>query len=89
MSDPTDVPRPDTIVITGAAGWLGQNLVRAFQYARQRWAPWIGVMFVWNIADPNWTTANEQYWWSITNPDGTTRPAYDALANARTNGTLR
>ncbi|MGQ0432038.1 MAG: NAD-dependent epimerase/dehydratase family protein [Microthrixaceae bacterium] len=29
MSDPTDAPRPDTIVITGAAGWLGQNLVRA------------------------------------------------------------
>ena len=46
-------------------------------------------MFVWNVADPNWTTANEQYWWSITNPDGTTRPAYDALASARTNGTLR
>ena len=46
-------------------------------------------MFVWNIADPNWTTANEQYWWSITNPDGTARPAYDAIADARTNGTLR
>jgi nucleoside-diphosphate-sugar epimerase len=28
MTDPTDVPRPRTIVITGAAGWLGQNLVR-------------------------------------------------------------
>jgi nucleoside-diphosphate-sugar epimerase len=29
MTNPTDAPRPDTIVITGAAGWLGQNLVRA------------------------------------------------------------
>ena len=29
MSQPTDVPRPDTMIITGAAGWLGQNLVRA------------------------------------------------------------
>lgn len=29
MPDPTDAARPDTIVITGAAGWLGQNLVRA------------------------------------------------------------
>jgi nucleoside-diphosphate-sugar epimerase len=28
MTDPTDAPRPDTMVITGAAGWLGQNLVR-------------------------------------------------------------
>jgi nucleoside-diphosphate-sugar epimerase len=29
MTDPNDVPRPETMVITGAAGWLGQNLVRA------------------------------------------------------------
>jgi nucleoside-diphosphate-sugar epimerase len=29
MTDPTDGPRPAMIVITGAAGWLGQNLVRA------------------------------------------------------------
>ena len=29
MSQPTDVPRPDTMILTGAAGWLGQNLVRA------------------------------------------------------------
>ena len=28
MTDPTDLPRPARIVITGAAGWLGQNLVR-------------------------------------------------------------
>jgi nucleoside-diphosphate-sugar epimerase len=29
MTDPTDAPRPGTMIITGAAGWLGQNLVRA------------------------------------------------------------
>jgi nucleoside-diphosphate-sugar epimerase len=29
MTDPTDAPRPATMIITGAAGWLGQNLVRA------------------------------------------------------------
>ena len=28
MTPPNDAARPDTIVITGAAGWLGQNLVR-------------------------------------------------------------
>ena len=28
MSEPSDLSRPDTVVITGAAGWLGQNLVR-------------------------------------------------------------
>jgi nucleoside-diphosphate-sugar epimerase len=36
MSTTTDVPRPDTMVITGAAGWLGQNLVRAVAPDRAR-----------------------------------------------------
>lgn len=34
MSQPNDAARPDTIVITGAAGWLGQNLVREVASAR-------------------------------------------------------
>jgi len=63
-------------------------IVKAYQYAKANWAPQVGVMFVWNIADPNWTTANEQYWWSITNPDGTPRPAYNSLMAARTTGVL-
>lgn len=29
MTHPSDLPRADTMVITGASGWLGQNLVRA------------------------------------------------------------
>jgi len=29
MDHPSDLPRTDTMVITGASGWLGQNLVRA------------------------------------------------------------
>lgn len=63
-------------------------IVRAFQYARANWAPQVGPMFVWNIADPTWTPEYEQQWWAITNSDGTPRPAYDALMAARTNGTL-
>jgi hypothetical protein len=55
------------------------KLVGAFQCARQRWQPWMGMMTVIYIADPNWTQQQEQYWWSITNPDGTPRPAYTAL----------
>ena len=65
---------------------LETYIVRAFQYARTNWSPWIGPMFVWNIADPAWTPEVEQYWWSITNPDGTTRPAFDALTKARAAG---
>jgi len=54
-------------------------LVRAYQWAKQNWSPWVGVMSAIYIADPNWTQDNEQYWWAVTNPDGTTRPAYEAL----------
>lgn len=63
-------------------------MVQAYQYARTNWAGWIGVMFIWNIPDPTWTPANEQFFWSIINPSGSTRPAYDRIAAARANGTL-
>jgi len=54
-------------------------LVRAFQFARQNWKPWVGVMSVIYISSPFWTKDTEQYYWAITNPDGTVRPAYTAL----------
>jgi hypothetical protein len=63
-------------------------MVRAFKYAKDNWAPWIGVMFAWTIADPNWTQDREQWWWAITLPDGKPRPAYTAIANARKGGAL-
>jgi hypothetical protein len=56
-----------------------RNLVGAFQCARQFWQPWMSFMTVIYIPDPSWTQREEQYWWSITNPDGTPRPAYTAL----------
>jgi hypothetical protein len=56
-----------------------QNLVGAFQCARQNWSPWIGFMSVIYLADPSMTQQSEQYWWAITNPDGSPRPAYTAL----------
>lgn len=63
-------------------------LVRSFQWAHAHWAPWIGVMTVWNMPDPAWGPQQEQYWWGVTNPDGSPRAAYTALQNARRNGTL-
>ncbi len=36
-------------------------------------------MIVWTFADPAWKPDQEQTYWAITNPDGTPRPAYDAL----------
>ena len=59
-------------------------LVRAFQYARANWQPWIGLLNMVYIADPEWTPDNEQYWWAITRPTAAgdpavLLPAYDAL----------
>jgi hypothetical protein len=70
----------------------GDYLVRAFQYAREHWSPWIGPMFVWNIPDGKWKPDNEEFWWGIVDPfwwgfdrnfetwpGGEVRPAYEAL----------
>lgn len=59
-------------------------LVRAYQYAKANWSPWIGLMSMIYIADPQWTEANEQYWWAITRPTApgdpaNVLPAYTAL----------
>jgi GH35 family endo-1,4-beta-xylanase len=59
------------------------NLVQGLEYAREHWAPWIGVMAVWTLPDPSWDKTREEYWWAITNPDGTPRPAYTAIRDAR------
>jgi hypothetical protein len=58
-----------------------EYLVRAFQYARDNWSPWVGLMVVVYIADPTWTPDHEQYWWAITEPSWElkVRPAYEAL----------
>ncbi len=54
-------------------------LVRAFGYAKEHWSSWVGPMIVIYIADPLMTKDTEQYYWAVTNPDGTPRPAYEAL----------
>ncbi len=57
-------------------------LVRAYQYAEEHWSPWIGLMSLIYVADPDWTEENEQYWWAITYPsypESRVRPAYEKL----------
>ncbi len=64
-------------------------LLRAFQYAGENWRPWIGLMNVLSIADPQWTPEDEQYWWAITEPawpDAHMRPAYEALRGMEKRG---
>jgi len=57
-------------------------LVRAFRYARENWTPWISLMTVISVANPNWTENDEMFWWAITEPcwpETCVRPAYEAL----------
>ncbi len=54
-------------------------IVSAIRYARGHWRPWIGMLSLIYIASPQWQPNQEQYYWSITNPDGTPRPAYTVL----------
>ncbi|MBI5035302.1 MAG: hypothetical protein HZB51_32645 [Chloroflexi bacterium] len=54
-------------------------VVGAYQWAKQNWSPWIGAMFVIYMANPDWTEQNEEYWWSITKPDGVPVGAYVRL----------
>jgi hypothetical protein len=62
-------------------------LVRAYQYARENWQPWIGPIFTIYLADTQWTPEeNEQWWWAINLPDGTRRPAFDALRDMEKSG---
>jgi hypothetical protein len=56
--------------------------VRAYQYAKQNWQPWIGVMSLIYMPDIDWTESDEQYWWSIAIPNYPQfypREAYNAL----------
>ena len=46
----------------------GDYLVRAYQWAKANWQPWIGLMSVIYMPDLDWTAQDEQYWWSIMDP---------------------
>jgi hypothetical protein len=57
-------------------------LQRAYAYAQANWQPWIGVMSLIYIADPQWTLEDEQTYWSIVYPgypELRTSPAYYGL----------
>ena len=54
-------------------------LVRAYRYAVANWSPWMTIMSAIYVCNPDWTEADEQWWWCITNPDGTPRAAFNLL----------
>jgi hypothetical protein len=80
----TSDPRPDSPYTWHAVSeqTKADYLVRAYQYAKKNWAPWIGLMSLIYVCDPDWTQNDEQYWWAISDPgwpEFKPRPAYSAL----------
>jgi hypothetical protein len=58
-----------------------QYIVQAMEYAQANYSPWLAEMTIWTMSDPAWTQANEQWWWAISNPDGSPRPAYCSIGS--------
>ncbi|MGI6374409.1 MAG: cellulase family glycosylhydrolase [Anaerolineae bacterium] len=82
----TSDPRPDSPYSWHAVSeqTKADYFVRAYQYAKANWSPWIGLMSLIYISDPDWTQQHEQYWWAITDPgwpELKPRAAYTALKN--------
>lgn len=46
----------------------GKYLVRAYEWARQNWRPWIALMVAIYMPDVNWTKDAEQYYWALMGP---------------------
>jgi beta propeller repeat protein len=66
----------------------GDYIVRAYRWAYERWAPWIGLMTLWTMPDPRWTPDQEQYYWAILEPNGAERASYRRLVEAHRSGLL-
>mgnify|MGYP001111362701 CR=1 FL=1 len=78
----TDPIHPDYSWFAVTEQQQADYLVGAYKYAREHWSPWIGLMCLIYISDPDWTEQNEQYWWAITwpgYPEPDLRPAYEAI----------
>jgi len=58
-----------------------EQLVKAHEYIAENWRPWVGLVTTIYLADPNWTEADEQYYFAVTLPSLATRQAYFDLQN--------
>ncbi len=54
------------------------HLRRAYRWAKEQWSGWMGVMFV-PLTDARLTMNDEDYWWSVVDPNGCTRQSYQVL----------
>lgn len=56
-----------------------QYVVEAYEYAAENWRPWVGLMNLIYMPNPQWTADDEEWWWAIGTPDGGLRPVFFSL----------
>lgn len=80
----TDRVNPDYQWFSVSEQEQADYLKRAYEYVIANWRPWVGLMVLIYLPDPAWQPADEEYWWSILEPDGSgPRQAYITIANMR------
>lgn len=80
MGYTTDPIHPDYAWYAVTEEERARYMVEAFDYMRDHWRPWVGLVSVIYMQKPGWTRADEQYWWSISTLDRFHTPAFMALA---------
>lgn len=61
----TDEVNPDYAWYAVTQEVQGDYLARAYGYAAENWRPWLGLMVALYYPNPDWTPANEEWWWGI------------------------
>lgn len=80
----TEQINPDYKWFSVTEAQQAEMLERAYEYAIANWRPWVGLMVLIYLPDPSWRQADEEYWWSIVEPDtGIPRDAFYTVANMR------
>lgn len=57
-----------------------QYVIEAYEYAAENWRPWVGLMSLIYMPNPEWTSEDEEWWWAVGTPNGGLRPVFFSLA---------
>lgn len=76
----TDTNNADYAWFAVSEDLQAQYIVEAYAYAAENWRPWVGLMSLIYLPDPQWTPDDEEWWWAVITSDGRPRPAFYALA---------
>ena len=80
----TDQVNPDYQWFSVTEDKQAEYIVGAYEYAIANWRPWVGLMSLIYLPDASWQPEDEEYWWSLIEPDtGRPRRAYIDVANMR------